>query len=114
MLASSQHLTVWCTCMSTEVSECALLRALIKAACGDATSITMTPNTPWRTVGTLLLTDERRKCGGTNSKEGRGGDRKKKKKADGRRRPMREIYKHREQSAERERLRVEVTCDDRM
>lgn len=99
--------------MSTDASACALLRALIKAACGVATSFTMTPNAPWRTVDTPLLTDKRTKNGGTNAKEGRGW-KKKKNKADGRWRPMRDTYKQREYCAQRERVRVEVICDDRM
>lgn len=53
---------------------------MIKAACGDTTSFTMTPNTPWRTVGFLLLKGEWKKNGGTNAKEERNNNQKTKQK----------------------------------
>ncbi len=53
--ASSQHLV----CAHACVFVCALLRpTVMKAACGDKTSFTMTPNAPWRTVDALLFMEE--------------------------------------------------------
>lgn len=50
--ALSQHLTI---CGSACECARAPLRPMIKAACGDTTSFTMTPNTPQGTVDRLLL-----------------------------------------------------------
>lgn len=64
--ALSQHLTI---CGSACECACAPLRPMIKAACGDMTGFTMTPNSPQGTVDRLLLIQERKEerwdeCGG--------------------------------------------------